>query len=216
MNLYRLAETVIPQVTWYCHTDKKKLYLTFDDGPTPDITPWILDMLEQYGARATFFCLGRQVAQFPQQYEEILRRGHAVGNHTYSHLKGIFTSNRQYFEDVDHAARLIDSSLFRFPHGSFRISQIKHLRKNYHIVMWDVLSRDYDPRRSPRSVWQHLLNAVRPGSIVVFHDSETAKKNMKAVLPRFLEHFREEGYIFPVIPDLSRAMPWRVSAIGRK
>jgi len=214
LNYYRLAAKGIRQVTWYYDTKEKNIYLTFDDGPTSKITPWILHLLEQYNARATFFCLGRQVEQFPLHYEKILKRGHAAGNHTYSHLKGIFISNRQYFEDVDHASRLIDSSLFRFPHGSFRISQIKHLRKNYHIVMWDVLSRDFDPRRSSRSVWQHLLNAVRPGSIVVFHDSETAKKNMKAVLPQFLEHFREEGYIFPVIPDLSRDM--RVSAIGRK
>ncbi|MBS3769832.1 MAG: polysaccharide deacetylase family protein [Bacteroidales bacterium] len=204
MNYYRLAAKGIRQVTWYYDTKEKNIYLTFDDGPTSKITPWILHLLEQYNARATFFCLGRQVEQFPLQYEKILKRGHAAGNHTYSHLKGIFTRNRQYFEDVNHAARLIDSHLFRFPHGSFRISQIKHLSKSYQIIMWDVLSGDYNRRCSSRSILQHLLNSVGPGSIVVFHDSEKAEANIKKVLPQFLKHFQEEGYIFPLIPDSRR------------
>lgn len=175
------------------------MYLTFDDGPTPDITPWIIDVLERYDARATFFCLGRRVEQFPLQYKEVLKRGHAVGNHTYSHFSGMTARNSSYFEDVDHAARLIDSPLFRPPHGSFRPSQLKRLVKDYQIIMWDVLSRDYDPHRSSLSILQHLLGAVRPGSIVVFHDSAKAEKNLKAVLPKFLAHFSEEGYTFPVI-----------------
>ena len=200
MNLYRLAAKGIRQVTWYYKTEKKELYLTFDDGPTPNITPWILDLLDQYNARATFFCLGRQVEHFPSQYEEILKRGHAAGNHSYSHLKGMFTRNKRYFEDVDHAASLIDSSLFRPPHGSLCPSQAKHLRKDYQIIMWDVLSHDYDARRSSESIARRVLKNTRPGSIVVFHDSEKAEKNLKAVLPQFLKHFNEKGYVFPAIP----------------
>jgi peptidoglycan/xylan/chitin deacetylase (PgdA/CDA1 family) len=202
MNLYRLVAKGIRQVTWYYKTNEKELYLTFDDGPTPDITPWILDLLDQYNARATFFCLGRQVEHFPSQYEEIIKRGHAAGNHTYSHLKGMFTRNERYFEDVDHATRLIDSSLFRPPHGSLLPSQAKHLRKDYQIIMWDVLSRDYDAMRSPESIARRVLKNARPGSIVVFHDYEKAGKNVKAVLPRFLKHFHEKGYAFPAIPNL--------------
>ena len=201
MNFYRLAAKAIPQITWYYGAEEQALYLTFDDGPTPDITPWILDLLDHYNALATFFCLGRQVEQFPLQYEGILKRGHAAGNHTYNHLGGMTTRNNRYFEDVDQAARLIDSRLFRPPHGSFRPSQFRRLSKDYQIIMWDVLSRDYNPRRSSRSILQHLLNAARPGSIVVFHDSKKAEKNMKTVLPQFLKHFHEKGYTFPLIPD---------------
>lgn len=199
MNFYRLAAKVIRQAAWYYETEEKDLYLTFDDGPTPDITPWILDLLDQYGARATFFCLGRQVELFPSQYEDILKRGHAVGNHTYSHLDGMATRNSRYFEDVDRAARLINSPLFRPPQGSFRPSQVKRLSKNYQVIMWDVLSQDYHPSRSSDGITRWVLKTARPGSIVVFHDSEKAEKNMKATLPQFLKHFYEEGYAFPAI-----------------
>jgi len=201
MNLYRLAAKGIRQVTWYYKTEKKELYLTFDDGPTPNITPWILDLLDQYDARATFFCLGRQVERFPSHYEEILKRVHTVGNHTYSHLNGLVTQNSQYFDDVKHAARRIDSPLFRPPHGSLRPSQTKHLSKEYQIIMWDILTRDYNTSRSSGRIARRILKTARPGSIVVFHDSEKAKKNLKAVLPQFLKHFHEQGYDFPAIPN---------------
>ena len=204
MNFYRLAAKGIRQVTWYYRTQEKRLYLTFDDGPSPDITPWILDLLEQYDARATFFCLGRQVELFPSRYKEILKRGHAVGNHTYSHLDGMATRNSRYFKDVDHAARLIDSPLFRPPKGSFRPSQIKRLSKDYQIIMWDVLSKDYDTNQSSEIITRRVLQSALPGSIVVFHDSEKAERNMRAVLPRFLKHFHQKGYAFPVVPDLKR------------
>ncbi|MGM0530462.1 MAG: polysaccharide deacetylase family protein [Bacteroidota bacterium] len=202
LNPYRLAAKAIRRVTWYIDTGEKNLYLTFDDGPTSGITQWILDLLDQHDARGTFFCQGRRVERFASRYEEILKRGHAVGNHTYSHLRGLTTCNSRYFEDIERAAKMIDSPLFRPPHGSFRASQIHRLRKDYQIIMWDVLSRDYNQRRSPKKIFRHLLHRVRPGSIVVFHDSEKAKGNLESVLPCFLKHFREKGYAFPVIPCL--------------
>ncbi len=201
MNLYRLASKGLRQIIWHYDPGEKNLYLTFDDGPTPDITPWILDLLDLYDARATFFCLGRQVERFPLQFEEILKRGHATGNHTYSHPDGLATRNSRYFEDVDHAARLIDSPLFRPPHGSFRPSQIKRLSKDYQIIMWDVLSQDYNPNRSSYDITRWVFKTACPGSIVVFHDSKKAEKNMKEVLPQCLQHFHEQGYCFPAISD---------------
>lgn len=196
MNIYRLAAGFTTRITWHGNASGKRLYLTFDDGPTPDITAWILDLLDQYEARATFFCMGRNVEQYPRPYREILNGSHTVGNHTYSHPRGLITPNKSYFEDVRKAAGWIRSDLFRPPHGSLRFSQLRTLARDYRIIMWDVLSRDYDPKQNARTILGRLIHNTRPGSIVVFHDSLQAEKKMKTVLPQFLRHFHNEGYIF--------------------
>ena len=172
------------------------LYLTFDDGPTGPLTSWILNVLKQYNARATFFCLGRLVEQNPDNYRAILDVGHTVGQHTYNHLRGWTTANRQYFEDIKKAAQKVPSSLFRPPYGQIRPSQVVQIKKDYHIVLWDQLSRDYDPRLSPKTILSRLQKRLRPGSIVVFHDSQKAESNLKAVLPQFLAYCKGQGYRF--------------------
>jgi len=216
VNLYRLASKIFRTVGWFgdvdvnsrfsviasrhdrfrSSSDTPRVFLTFDDGPTEKLTGWILDVLDTYGARATFFCLGRQVEQHPENYRAILDAGHAVGNHTYSHLNGWTTSNRKYFDDISRAGQLIDSRLFRPPYGRILPSQFFRLRKDYRIVFWDVLSRDYDVRQSSGKILNRLRKKVRPGSIVVFHDSLKAEANLKGVLPEFLKGLRLGGYEF--------------------
>ena len=179
--------------------EEKIIYLTFDDGPTEDLTNWILEVLEHYHAKATFFCLGKHVERFPGQYQNILYAGHSVGNHSFNHFKGWFTKNQKYFHDIEKAGKLINSNLFRPPHGKIRLTQIKELKASYKIVLWDVLSKDYNTNYSPEKIIQRVIRLSRPGSVVVFHDSKQAEKNLKQVLPAILEYFQNKGYTFSSI-----------------
>lgn len=176
-----------------------KIYLTFDDGPIPEITPKVLDILERYKAKATFFCVGENVTKHPGVYQQILDAGHATGNHTYHHLNGWETPVEEYISDVDKCSTLVNSSLFRPPHGRIRRSVIKHLRKEYQIVMWSVLTGDYDKTLTPEKVLKNAIDHTTDGSIVVFHDSLKAEDNLFYALPRFLEHFSKKGCIFESI-----------------
>lgn len=192
---------------WYKHLDwhfsrnEKVIYLTFDDGPTPVITHQVLDILDTYKARATFFCLGRNVDRHSDIYNEILRRGHAVGNHTYSHLKGWRTGLKTYIQDAHLAEHHVNSKLFRPPYGRIRRNQVKYLAKEYRIVMWDVLTHDYNSKIPEKICLRSVIKGTRNGSIVVFHDSQKAAKNLLYVLPRMLEHFHQKGYTFKCIPN---------------
>ncbi len=196
-----LLMKLFPELIWhFSHRSEQKncLFLTFDDGPTPEVTPWVLEQLRKYNAKATFFCLGRNVERFPDIYRQILDEGHAVGNHTYSHLKGWQTGNAEYMKDIELAGRVIPSRLYRPPYGRLKKSQIRELQKNYHIVMWDVLSRDYDRGISPEKCLANVLENVRPGSIVVFHDSIKARENLHYTLPVLLEKFSGEYRFLPI------------------
>lgn len=183
-------------LVWHGDRNKKTIYLTFDDGPTPEITPWVLDLLEKYDAKATFFCLGRNAERHEDIYKQILTAGHQVGNHTYSHLKGWRTGAKTYIQDADLAALHIQSGLFRPPYGRINRLQAKYLSKKYRIVMWDVLSHDYNRRLPARMCFRNVVRHTRNGSIVVFHDSQKAWKNLSYVLPLYLEHFKSKGYRF--------------------
>jgi len=194
--LPRILSKVSKNLLWNFREDEKKIYLTFDDGPTEDLTDWILQTLKGYNARATFFCLGKNAERFKDQYQKILDHGHTVGNHSFSHLNGWSTKNQKYFQDIKKAHKLINSNLFRPPHGRIKFSQINHLKKNYRIVLWDVLSKDYSPNYHPEKIIQRVIRHSRPGSVVVFHDSKQAEKNLKQVLPRILEYYHNKGYIF--------------------
>jgi len=194
VNINRMAARIIRQPVWYLGRATGTVYLTFDDGPTASLTGWILDVLESFGARATFFCTGRRAELLPDVYRSILEAGHSAGNHTYTHLRGWSASTRRYLEDVRRAEELIASGLFRPPYGQLFPRQIHALAGDYRIIMWDVLSRDYDPRQLPRMIMRRLKKRVQPGSIVVFHDSPKAEKNLRAVLPAFLAYCRDEGY----------------------
>ena len=198
--LPRILSNVSINLLWNFREKEKKIYLTFDDGPNEELTDWILEILERYHARATFFCLGKNVERFYGQYQKILKYGHSIGNHSYSHLKGWSTKNKKYFLDIEKAGKLINSDLFRPPHGRVRLSQINHLKKNYKIVLWDVLSKDYNPNYRPEKIIRRIILHARPGSVVVFHDSKQAEKNLKQVLPAILDYYHNKGYIFSSIP----------------
>ena len=199
-----LIMKLFPELIWHFsrrETHKEnQIYLTFDDGPTPEITPWVLDSLREYDAKGTFFCLGRNVDRYPKIYQQILEEGHAVGNHTYSHLKGSQTNNLEYINDIELAGWNIESKLFRPPYGRFRKSQIREIRKDYQIVMWDVLSQDYDQKINPEKCFSNIEENIRPGSIVVFHDSMKARDNLYHALPTMLERYSKE-YRFLPIPE---------------
>ena len=186
-------------------TTRKVLYLTFDDGPVPGVTDKALDILDGYGAKATFFCLGKQVEAHPALYQNILDRGHRVGNHTWNHPSGWQTPNMDYFDNVDRAATLIESTLFRPPYGRIQRSQLKALSSYYTVVMWDVLSGDFDANTSAERCAHNVTKHGRPGSIVVFHDSVKAKDKMLDALPLVLQHFSNEGYVFEVLPQRASA-----------
>jgi len=194
-----LAKLLLPKLIWEVKTEKKEIFLTFDDGPHPEITVKVMDILEQFSAKATFFCVGENMDKYRLTYDEILSRGHQTGNHTYNHLNGWKTSNQHYFQNIKKCAATIDSGLFRPPYGRIRLSQIKPLKQDFIIVMWSVLSRDFDRRVSPEQCLKNTITNSKPGSIVVFHDSEKSSMNMFYALPRFLDHFSKQGYTFPVL-----------------
>jgi peptidoglycan/xylan/chitin deacetylase (PgdA/CDA1 family) len=192
--------------------EHREVYLTFDDGPTPVVTPWVLDQLDRAGARATFFCLGRNVDKYPELYRQILAAGHSVGNHSYSHLKGFRSGVKRYMEDIRLASGLIDSKLFRPPYGRIFPGQVKAVLQEYDIIMWDVLSIDYNSGLSGERVHQNVVKNVKEGSIIVFHDSEKASDNLYYALPRTLEFLREEGYTMRSLPSSGLPRPGEISA----
>lgn len=195
-----IVKKIFPHYYWRIETAGNEVYLTFDDGPHPQITPWVLDELKKYNALATFFCIGKNVEHYPLIYKRILEEGHAVGNHTYHHYNGWTVSDKVYREDVAKAAGLIHTALFRPPYGRIKRSQAKEIgkamEKNAKIIMWDVLSADFDPSFSPEQCLQNVLRHVQPGSIVVFHDSEKAYKNLVYALPVVLKQLRQKNYGF--------------------
>jgi peptidoglycan-N-acetylglucosamine deacetylase len=198
-----LLMRLFPDLIWHLSGRdevKKQIYLTFDDGPTPEVTPWVLEQLKKFNAKATFFCLGRNVDRYPEIYKQILSEGHAVGNHTYSHLKGSQTNNSEYFGDIELAGSVINSKLYRPPYGRFRKSQIRQIRKDYNIVMWDVLSQDYDPAVNPEKCLSNVMKNVKAGSIVVFHDSLKARENLFYTLPILLESLSKEYEFISIEP----------------
>ncbi len=187
------------KLTWRKASSEKVIYITFDDGPVPEVTPQILDLLDEQKLKATFFCVGENVQKYSELYFEIIRRGHKTGNHTFNHLKGISVSTNEYVANVRKASRLIDSNIFRPPHGRITFSQKRVLRKDFEIIMWDLLTQDYDRKLTPESILKNIKKYTRNGSIVVFHDSIKAKDNVLAVLPLAIEYWKMEGYKFGLL-----------------
>ena len=186
---------------WKINTEAKHLYLTFDDGPVPGMTPWVLDILDDFGARATFFCVGDNVRKHPEIYNLIRQKGHQVGNHTYSHLNGFRTGIRRYVFDVFKAKKYIPSKLFRPPYGRIRRLAQRILITRFKIVLWDVLSMDYDQNIEPRQVVRNVIGNASPGSIIVFHDNLKAETNLHYALPRLLDYYSKRGFEFVPLPD---------------
>jgi peptidoglycan/xylan/chitin deacetylase (PgdA/CDA1 family) len=179
---------------WKVDTADKVVYLTFDDGPIPGLTPEILGILKQYGAKATFFCVGENVVRHPGIFRQILDAGHAVGNHSNHHIKGWKTCYKDYLADVADASKYVDSKLYRPPYGLVTPRQARALSKDYRVVMWSVLTRDFDPKVSREECLEIAVKGVRPGAIFVFHDNLKASEKVLYALPRLLEYLKNEGY----------------------
>jgi len=194
-----LLRPFLGKLLWRKKSSGKVIYITFDDGPVPEVTPRVLDMLDEYNLKATFFCVGENVEKYPELYHEILRRGHKTGNHTYNHLKGISVPTADYVANVKKASELIDSRLFRPPYGRINFKQKKALQREYEIVMWDLITYDYNQNLTPNNILQNIKRYTRNGSLVVFHDSIKAERNMLTVLPRAIEYWNSKGYRFEVL-----------------
>lgn len=195
----KIVKKVAPSIVYAIPETDKALYLTFDDGPIPETTPQILALLAKYNAKATFFCLGKNVEEHPELFQAILDEGHTVGNHTYSHKNGWKTKNKDYYNDIERAGKFIDSKLFRPPYGRIKPIQINYLKRKYKIVMWDVLSGDFDPETSKKKSLNNIINNVEKGSVIVLHDSLKAQENMLYALRGTLEHFSKLDYQFKAI-----------------
>jgi len=191
-----------PHYTWHVKTKEKSIFLTFDDGPIPDITEFVLDTLEQFDAKATFFCIGDNVRKHPSVFKKIINEGHSIGNHTFNHLNGWKSQDHEYLANIDLCEKELnlETNLFRPPYGRMKKSQAAQLPKEKKIVMWDVLSGDFSLAIKPEICLKKTIQYTRPGSIVLFHDSLKAAKNMQYALPRFLDHFANKEYQFKALP----------------
>lgn len=192
----KIIQSLLPNAVWRKPSNDKVVYLTFDDGPTPLVTENVLDLLRQYQAKATFFCIGKNVEQHPDIYKHILQQGHSVGNHTQNHLKGWNTSNSTYFKNVQQCSKVVKSSLFRPPYGRIKRSQYQFLKQQYSIIMWDALSWDFEQKNTPKQCANNVLKNIQNGSIVVFHDSVKAERNCLGSLKIVLEQLSQDGWAF--------------------
>lgn len=192
-------QALFPSFVWKKNTTEKKIYLTFDDGPHPAHTIFVLNELKKINAKATFFCIGKNVDLYPEIYKQILLEGHAVGNHTQNHLRGRATKNEEYIANVNAATTTINSNLFRPPYGSIKKSQAKKLMQQnpaFEIIMWTVLSADFDKNITKEKCLKNVINNTGNGSIVLFHDSDKAAEKLYYALPQFLKFFDEKEFTF--------------------
>lgn len=192
-------QSLLRSLIWSIKNPGKEIFLTFDDGPIPIITPWVVDELKKYNAKATFFCVGDNVKKHPEIYQLLLDNGHRVGNHTMNHLNGWKNYNKTYFENIAAAEKYITSDLFRPPYGKIKPTQIFRLKKKYKLIMWDLLTGDYDESKTGEVCLNKIKKNVKSGSIIVFHDSIKAEKRLRYALPKCLEFLKTEGYTFSAI-----------------
>jgi peptidoglycan/xylan/chitin deacetylase (PgdA/CDA1 family) len=203
-----------PSLIWEKPTEEKILYLTFDDGPHPGATPFVLDQLKKYKAKATFLCIGKNVVEQSEIYRRIFDEEHKAGNHTFNHLNGWKTNNKTYIKNIFEAAKYIDSDLFRPPYGRitkfqasllsnarYEVPDTNNLNFRFKIIMWSILSGDFDPKISPQRCFENVIFNAKPGNIIVFHDSTKAWDKMSFALPKVLEHFSKQGYNFKALND---------------
>lgn len=187
-----------PRATWRMDSREKSVYLTFDDGPIPEATPFTLDVLDRFGIKATFFMVGDNARKYPHLLEEVRRRGHRIGNHTYNHIGGLRWLSRNYVRNVERANELLQTNLFRPPHGWMKWSEYIRLGKRYRVVMWDLVTRDYSKWITPQDVVNNVKRYTRNGSIITFHDSMKSIEKLKSALPESIQWLKEQGYEFKV------------------
>lgn len=194
-----ILNKVFPSLVWNIPTKKKVIYLTFDDGPNTKLTPFILQELAKYNAKATFFLLGKEAESKPSLHKELLENNHSVGNHTFSHPNGWITKNSRYYSDVEKCSKILNTKLFRPPYGKIKPSQIWQLRKTYKIIMWDVLSWDFHEKMTSEKCFNLIKKKTKNGSIIVFHENDKALENVTYCLPKTLKYFSDLGYQFKAI-----------------
>ncbi len=187
-----------PRALWRMDRHERAVYLTFDDGPIPEATPFILDVLKEHGVKATFFMVGDNVRKYPDLYQRVLDEGHQVGNHTHNHISGLRRSLHEYSYNVEKANAYIKSNLFRPPHGWMRIPQYALLRRKYKVVMWDLVTRDYSKWMTAENVISNVKRYARNGSIITFHDSVKSIDKLRTALPESIKWLKEQGYEFKV------------------
>ncbi len=196
-----IVKPLAGDLVWDIPTSQREVFLTFDDGPVPEVTPQVLDILDEYGAKGTFFCVGENVERHPEIFLDLLDRGHSVGNHTWSHENGWRTSQMSYLKSVLRCEELVNSKLFRPPYGRIRRQQAEALRNRFHLIMWDVLAGDWDENRSVEQCVDTLIEYTRPGSVVVFHDSIKARDRVLQALPEYLRYLEVEGYTCSLLTE---------------
>ena len=187
-----------PQALWRMDRKERAVYLTFDDGPIPEVTPWVLDVLDHYGVKATFFMVGDNVRKHPEEFRMVRERGHRLGNHTYNHIGGLLHGISSYVHNVECANTYLHTDLFRPPHGWMKWGQYIMVKEKYRVVMWDLVTRDYSKHLSGRDVLLNVRRYARPGSIITFHDSVKSYEQLTYALPRAIEWLRSQGYAFKV------------------
>lgn len=188
---------------WRINPSEKVIYLTFDDGPNPEVTPRVLDILDEFEAKATFFCVGENVLKYPKIFQEVKHRGHAVGNHTFNHVKGTEKTVKVYVDNVGKAHEYIHSKLFRPPHGRITLSQVNKLKADFKIIMWDFITYDFDRQVTSTEILKEVKLRSRNGSVVIFHDSLKARKNVLEALPEALRYWKKEGYEVKALHELT-------------
>lgn len=195
----QLIRCLYPSAIWRMDKDKKAVYLTFDDGPIPRVTPWVLDVLDRYGIKATFFMVGDNIRKHPNEFRMVVERGHRIGNHTFNHIRGLSYDINSYLENTDKACRMMmNTNLFRPPHGYMSPKQYAELKKRYKIIMWDLVTRDYNRKFTGEQILQKVKKYARNGSIITFHDSLKSEENIRYALPKAIEWLMEQGYEFKV------------------
>lgn len=192
----RILRALYPDALWRMDASKKEIYLTFDDGPIPEVTPWVLEILDRYDIKATFFMVGDNAHKHPTELEMVRERGHMLGNHTFNHVRGFQIDAETYADNIRRADALLHTPLFRPPHGFMTPAQYAYARRHFRIVMWDLVTRDYSKRLNGEQVFRKVQRYVRPGSIITFHDSVKSEPRLRYALPRSIEWLLEEGYAF--------------------
>ena len=197
-----ILQPIVSDLLWSVHTFEREVFLTFDDGPTPEITERTLDLLDKHHAKATFFCLGKNVEAYPHIFQRIKDEGHTIGNHTHDHLNGRKTSHFAYLRNIAKAERIFSSPYFRPPYGKITRAQIASLKSKYRIVMWDIITGDFDPKLSATKVLKNVVDNVQQGSIIVFHDSIKAAPRMLPALEQTLIILKQRGYKCSPLPAI--------------
>lgn len=195
-----LLRFLYPGAEWRINPEEKAVYLTFDDGPIPEVTPRVLDILDHYGIKATFFMVGDNIRKHPAEFEMVKARGHRLGNHTYNHFGGMRHSVNEYLDNAQKANEYLHTDIFRPPHGWLRFSQYHRLKRHYRLVMWDLVTRDYSKRLTAEDVVNNVKRYARPGSIITFHDSLRSADKLWTALPQSIEWLQSQGYEFKMIP----------------